>query len=255
MSNDKKQVRAKMLLYNYLEAKINGPKQGFDIATVVDDQYEHFYICVKPLNGLYKNQTHIIEMRTIYKQGDNNYSYPINPPYMRFITKIYHTNISVDGAICLDILKNHQDVWRSTYSFCHIMSSLMILFEEPNNASPFNPTASRDYVACEETYKSECKKAAERYGKLSIVETDKIYMQCFKSFIAIAEKEASKNLDQLKNNYSKWFPAFKGDKPDNIEEIQSMFESLTLEMKKKKQDVEEKKPENKPNRWAKYQKG
>lgn len=253
MSNDKKQVRAKMLLYNYLEAKVSGPKQGFDIATVVEDQYEHYYIYVKPLNGLYKNQTHIIEMFTVYKQGDHMYTYPINPPYMRFITKIYHTNISVDGAICLDILKNHQDKWVSTYSFTNIMTSLMILFEEPNNASPFNPTASRDYVKCEEDYKIECKDAS-RLGKLSVEDTDKIYMKCFKSFIAIAEKEASKNLEQLKNHYSKWFPILKGNQPDNMDEIQAMFESLTLEMKKKKQDVEEKKPENKPNRWAKYQK-
>ena len=31
--------------------------------------------------------------------------YPFEPPKMRFVTKIYHSNVDDGGRICLDILK------------------------------------------------------------------------------------------------------------------------------------------------------
>merc|ERR1719154_960831 len=41
-------------------------------------------------------------------------TYPFNPPKVRFITKIWHPNVSsVTGAICLDILK---DQWAAAMS-------------------------------------------------------------------------------------------------------------------------------------------
>lgn len=52
-------------------------------------------------------------------------TYPFNPPKVRFITRIWHPNISsVTGAICLDILK---DNWAAAMTLRTVLLSLQAL--------------------------------------------------------------------------------------------------------------------------------
>lgn len=51
-------------------------------------------------------------------------SYPFSPPKIRFITKIWHPNISsVTGAICVDILK---DQWAAAMTLRTTLLSLQV---------------------------------------------------------------------------------------------------------------------------------
>ena len=68
--------------------------------------------------------------------------YPIKAPIMKFQNKIYHPNISTDGIICLDILK---DKWSPVYTIRTIIMSIISLLSDPNPDSPLNGQAAQLY--------------------------------------------------------------------------------------------------------------
>ena len=64
--------------------------------------------------------------------ADNQY--PFVPPKMRFITKVWHPNVSsANGAICLDILK---DQWSPALTLKTALLSLQALLSSPEPNDP-----------------------------------------------------------------------------------------------------------------------
>jgi len=68
--------------------------------------------------------------------------YPMQPPDIKFITPIFHPNISTTGKICLDILGNE---WSSALKLYDVIISIQSLLNEPNADSPLNAEAARLY--------------------------------------------------------------------------------------------------------------
>jgi ubiquitin-protein ligase len=60
--------------------------------------------------------------------------YPMAPPKVRFLTKIYHPNIDKLGRICLDILK---DKWSPALQIRTVLLSIQALLSEPNPGKSF----------------------------------------------------------------------------------------------------------------------
>ncbi|GAW80631.1 ubiquitin-conjugating enzyme E2 [Plasmodium gonderi] len=69
--------------------------------------------------------------------------YPVSPPKVKFLSKIFHPNIYTDGNICLDILQNQ---WSPIYDITSLLTSIQSLLNDPNTSSPANPEAARIFI-------------------------------------------------------------------------------------------------------------
>jgi ubiquitin-conjugating enzyme (huntingtin interacting protein 2) len=70
--------------------------------------------------------------------------YPFEPPKMKFLTKIYHPNVSSQtGAICLDILK---DQWSPALTIKTALLSLQALLCAPEPSDPQDAEVAKVYM-------------------------------------------------------------------------------------------------------------
>ena len=92
--------------------------------------------------------------RLLCKFG-NPSRYPFFQPTIKFLTSIYHPNVSDTGDICLDILK---DQWSPSLSLERVLMSIHSLLRDPNPDDPLNIEVSTIYRS---DYKEYFKRATE----------------------------------------------------------------------------------------------
>mmetsp|Transcript_17788 Transcript_17788/g.59592 ORF Transcript_17788/g.59592 Transcript_17788/m.59592 type:complete len:155 (-) Transcript_17788:392-856(-) len=63
--------------------------------------------------------------------------YPLVPPQVRFVTKVFHPNVLFKtGEICLDILK--EDSWTPAWTLQSVCRAIIALLSSPEADSPLN---------------------------------------------------------------------------------------------------------------------
>lgn len=63
----------------------------------------------------------------------------MEPPKVRFLTKIYHPNIDKLGRICLDVLK---DKWSPALQIRTVLLSIQALLSSPEPDDPLDTTVA-----------------------------------------------------------------------------------------------------------------
>ena len=192
MSVDPRQLKRwpSMMMKKFESARKN---TDYKIVSIDADVIGDYYIMLTPTGGFYKGHTYILEFRS--KWGENNI-FPFTPPLVKFITSIWHPNISVTGSICVDILKDTKK-WSPQYDINAVISSIILLLDTPNEESPFNAEAAVLYRDCSNKYKNHSK------NMMNHNELDNAHQHCFKSYIDKLLNHSKKN-KQLDDYISKF---------------------------------------------------
>jgi len=98
-------------------------------ATPYEDNLRYFAVAIEgPVDSPYERGVFQLEL---FLPSD----YPMAPPKVRFLTKIYHPNVDKLGRICLDILK---DKWSPALQIRTVLLSIQALLSAPNPDDPLD---------------------------------------------------------------------------------------------------------------------
>ena len=116
-----------------------------------------------PANSPYKDRFFHLEIRL----PDD---YPFEPPIARFITPVWHPNITPStGEICNDILKisgESKYTWSPGSDIVSVVMNLIAMLGGVFNInSPLNEVAANDYLKSKKKFEEKAREWAQKYGK------------------------------------------------------------------------------------------
>ena len=124
---------------------------------LVNKNYHHWKCRLKgPINTCYEGG--VFDIDIIIPD-----EYPVKPPKLKFDTIIYHPNISsVNGSICLDILKKEK--WKMNISIKQILISLQTLIIKPVPDDPQDIAVAKQYMTNINLFNATAKQWVEEYA-------------------------------------------------------------------------------------------
>ena len=134
-------------------AEINELLPGVDIRFPDPNKIKEFIVTFSPAQGIW----HRGKFEFKFEIPRN---WPYDRPKIKILTKVWHPNISEDGPVCLNILR---DNYNPTLTITQLIVGLQYLFNEPNPQSPLNIPAAEQYNKAFELFKNKAEEYIDLY--------------------------------------------------------------------------------------------
>ncbi|KAL2110652.1 hypothetical protein VUR80DRAFT_910 [Thermomyces stellatus] len=134
------------------------PPAGMTISLGPDESIHHWRIVLQgPPSTPYSGGTFAITL-------DLPTDYPFKPPLVRFITRIYHPNVTNDsnGNICLGMLK--PEAWKPSSRISAVLEAVRNLLVEPIPDDPLEARIADEYRTNREDFEKTARDYTERYA-------------------------------------------------------------------------------------------
>eukprot|EP00041_Stephanoeca_diplocostata_P007063 m.97516 g.97516 ORF g.97516 m.97516 type:complete len:168 (+) comp16705_c0_seq1:251-754(+) len=138
-----------LLLSKQLADLKKNPVEGFSAGLVDDDNVFKWEILIMgPPDTMYEGG--FFKAHLTFPSD-----YPHMPPNLRFVTEMWHPNVYKDGNVCISILHDPGDDkygdeqacerWLPIHTVTTIMLSVISMLADPNDMSPANVDASKQW--------------------------------------------------------------------------------------------------------------
>ena len=113
---------------------------------------------IGPKKSVYNNGVYVL---SYFYSSD----YPQVCPLMRFVTYIYHCNVTIQGKICNDVLGKN---WRPTLQLDDVLRAIdnMLLF--PNAENALDSSIAAEFMIDREKYNERAMKSCKKHANKSI---------------------------------------------------------------------------------------
>ena len=142
---------AQIRLNKDLEEVVSGNEA--EISFPDPNNIQKFIIRIIPTNGIWRGG----KFEFLFDIPDE---WPIQRPKVTIVTRVWHPNISEDGPVCLNILR---DNYSPVTSINHLIQGLYFLFSEPNPNSPLNTDASIQYLQNRQAFIEKAEDYMKKY--------------------------------------------------------------------------------------------
>lgn len=150
-------MASKGLQKQVLALERNAPSTNLALSVVGDDDPCHYQATLRgPADSPFEGGTYLLDLQFPAE-------YPFRAPKVKFLTKIFHPNVDVNGTIYMNIF---YDQWTPALSVEKFLLAIQSLLKSPevNVPSPGNNEAARLYMRDRDKYDAYVHLHTQKYS-------------------------------------------------------------------------------------------